>query len=402
MARFNWEAKSRTGTTLTGEMEAPNEAFVIGQLKRQQLSPVKVKQKAREFKLPSLGGGSVTPKDLAIFTRQFAVMIESGVSIVQCLDILGKQQENAAFKTVIVKVKEDVEGGATFAESLGKHPKVFDDLFVSLISAGEAGGILEQILQKLATYIEKNMRLQKKIKSAMTYPTTIVGVAVVVTLVLLLKVIPIFAKMFADFGGELPGPTKVVMALSEATKKYFFVFIAVGVGIYMGIKAYYKTAGGRMNIDRLLLKLPIVGTLIQRISVARFAGTLGTMVGAGVSILDAMDIVAKSAGNKVIETAVGTVRKEISEGRNIHEPLAEVKVFPLMVTQMVEVGEATGRMDAMLNKIAEFYEEEVDVAVDALTSMLEPLLMVFLGVVVGGLVIAMYLPIFKIAGSIGG
>jgi type IV pilus assembly protein PilC len=396
MARFNWEAKSRTGQTVTGEMEAASEALVMAQLKRQQLSPIKVKQKAREFTMPSFGQGKVTGKDLAIFTRQFAVMIESGVSIVQCLDILGKQQ------TVIMKVKEDVEGGATFAESLGKHPRVFDDLFVSLISAGEAGGILEQILQKLATYIEKNMRLEKKIKGAMTYPTTILGVAVVVTLVLLLKVIPIFAKMFADFGGELPGPTKVVMGISESVRKYFPLMIAACVGVYIAIKQYYRTAGGRRNIDAMLLKAPIVGTLIQRIAVARFSGTLGTMVGAGVSILDAMDIVAKSAGNKIIEEAVYTVRKGISEGRNIHEPMAEVKVFPLMVTQMVEVGEATGRMDTMLNKIAEFYEEEVDVAVDALTSMLEPLLMVFLGVVVGGLVMAMYLPIFKIAGSIGG
>jgi type IV pilus assembly protein PilC len=403
MAKFSWEGKNKNGTVVTGEMEAPNEAFVLAQLRRQQVAPTKVRPKAKDlgFKF-DFGGGKVTPKDLAIFTRQFATMIDAGLPLVQCLEILGNQQENPQFKKVVLRVKEDVEGGSTFADALGKHPRYFDELFVNLVAAGEVGGILDTILARLAAYIEKAMKLQKKIKSAMVYPSTILAVALIVTLVLLLKVIPIFGSMFKDFGQDLPAPTVFVMALSGYAQKYFLVAVAVVVAIFFAIKWYYKQESGRRNIDGLLLKLPVVGSLLQRIAVARFSRTLGTMVSSGVPILEGMDIVAKSAGNKVIEEAIAKARLSISEGKTIADPLADAKVFPAMVTQMVGVGEATGALDTMLNKIADFYDDEVDNAVDSLTALLEPILMIFLGVVIGGLVIAMYLPIFKLAGTIGG
>jgi type IV pilus assembly protein PilC len=403
MPKFVWEGKTRAGGNLSGELEAPNEAFVLAQLRRQQIVPVKVKPKAKDlgFKLPGFRAG-VSQKELAIFTRQFATMIDAGLPLVQCLDILGMQQENQAFKTVILKVKEDVESGSTFADALGKHPKVFDELFVNLVAAGEVGGILDTILSRLAAHIEKAMKLAKKIKGAMVYPSTIVAVAVIVTVVLLLYVIPIFGKMFQDFGQALPVPTQFVLGLSDFTRKYFLlVLVAVGA-LFAALRWYRSTEGGRRSTDALLLKLPVVGSLLQRIAVARFSRTLGTMVSSGVPILESMDIVAKSAGNKVIEEAVVKARMSISEGKTIADPLSEAKVFPVMVTQMVAVGEATGALDTMLNKIADFYDDEVDSAVEALTALLEPMLMIFLGVVIGGLVIAMYLPIFKLAGVVGG
>ena len=402
MPKFAWEGKTKTGTVMTGELEAPNEAFVLAQLRRQQILPVKVKAKAREFRFRLPGSGRVGQKDLAIFTRQFATMIDAGLPLVQCLDILGTQQTNAAFKTAILKVKEDVESGSTFADALGKHPKIFDNLYVNLVAAGEVGGILDTILARLAAYIEKALKLSKQIKGAMVYPSTILAVAITVTAVLLLYVIPIFGRMFTESGQALPGPTQFVMDLSNFARKYFLVFVAAAIAIGIGIRYYYKQESGRRNIDRLLLRVPVLGSLIQRIAVARFSRTLGTMVSSGVPILESMDIVAKSAGNKIIEEAILRARASISEGKTIAEPLAESKVFPGMVTQMVGVGEATGALDAMLNKIADFYDDEVDAAVAALTSLLEPMLMVFLGVVIGGLVMAMYLPIFKLAGAIGG
>ncbi len=403
MAKFMWEGKTRVGGTMTGEIEAPNEAFVIAQLRRQQIVPVKVKTKPRDLRITlPWQRGKVSKKELAVFTRQFATMIDAGLPLVQCLDILGMQQENDGFKKVILRVKEDVESGSTFADALGKHPRVFDELFVNLVSAGEVGGILDTILARLAAYIEKAMKLGKQIKSAMVYPSTILAVAVIVTVVLLLYVIPIFGNMFADFGQALPVPTQIVLALSGYTRKYFLVFIMFIVLVVFAIRWYYRQETGRRNIDRLLLRLPILGDLIRKIAVARFARTLATMVASGVPILEGMDIVAKSAGNKIIEEAVMKARTSISEGKTISEPLAESKVFPVMVTQMVGVGEATGALDAMLTKIADFYDDEVDAAVGALTSLLEPMLMIFLGVVIGGLVIAMYLPIFKLAGVVGG
>ncbi len=403
MGKFLWEGKTRVGGTMTGEIEAPNEAFVIAQLRRQQIVPVKVKAKPRELKITlPWKAGKVSRKELAIFTRQFATMIDAGLPLVQCLDILGMQQENQGFKKVILKVKEDVESGSTFADALGKHPAVFDELFVNLVSAGEVGGILDTILARLAAYIEKAMKLAKQVKSAMVYPSTILAVAFIVTVVLLMYVIPIFGQMFQDFGQALPAPTVIVLALSAYTRKYFLVGIVLAVLLIMAIRWYYKRETGRRNIDRLLLRMPILGDLLRKISVARFSRTLGTMVSSGVPILESMDIVAKSAGNKIIEEAIVKARESISEGKTISEPLQDSKVFPLMVTQMVAVGEATGALDAMLNKIADFYDDEVDASVAALTSLLEPMLMIFLGVVIGGLVIAMYLPIFKLAGVVGG
>jgi len=403
MPKFVWEGKTKAGRTLTGELEAPNEAFVLAQLRRQQVVPVKVKPKAADlrFRMPWFGG-KVSQRELAIFTRQFATMIDAGLPLVQCLDILGMQQENQAFKKIILKVKEDVESGSTFADALAKHPKTFDELFVNLVQAGEVGGILDTILSRLAAHIEKALRLAKKIKGAMVYPSTIVAVAVVVTVVLLVYVIPIFGKMFDDFGQALPAPTQAVLAMSAFTRKYFLVGIVFVALLVVAMRWYRNTENGHRNIDRIYLKLPIVGPLLQKIAVARFARTLGTMVSSGVPILESMDIVAKSAGNRIIEEAILKARMSISEGKTIADPLSESKVFPSMVTQMVAVGEATGALDTMLNKIAEFYDEEVDMAVEALTSLLEPLLMVFLGVVIGGLVVAMYLPIFKLAGVVGG
>ncbi len=403
MAKFMWEGRTRVGGTMTGEIEAPNEAFVIAQLRRQQIVPVKIKNKPRDLSLRIPGrGGKVSRRELAIFTRQFATMIDAGLPLVQCLDILGLQQENQAFKQVILKVKEDVESGSTFADALEKHPKVFDELFVNLVSAGEVGGILDTILARLAAYIEKAMKLAKQVKSAMVYPSTILAVALIVTTVLLIYVIPIFGQMFQDFGAALPAPTMIVLAISAYTRKYFLLGLALIVVLVLGIRWYYKQEGGRRRIDRLLLRVPIFGDLLRKIAVARFSRTLGTMVSSGVPILESMDIVAKSAGNKIIEEAIVKARASISEGKTISEPLAESKVFPVMVTQMVSVGEATGALDTMLNKIADFYDDEVDAAVGALTSLLEPMLMIFLGVVIGGLVIAMYLPIFKLAGVVGG
>jgi type IV pilus assembly protein PilC len=403
MPKFVWEGKTKAGRTLTGEIEAPNEAFVLAQLRRQQVVPVKVKPKGAEFRLRLPGlGGKVSQKELAIFTRQFATMIDAGLPLVQCLDILGAQQENQTFKKIIIKVKEDVESGSTFADALGKHPRIFDELFVNLVQAGEVGGILDTIHSRLAAHIEKALKLAKKIKGAMVYPATIVAVAVVVTVVLLVYVIPIFGKMFQDFGQALPAPTQFVLALSAFTRKYFMVAIVFVILLIIAFRWYKNTENGRRVIDRILLKLPIVGGLLQKIAVARFSRTLGTMVSSGVPILESMDIVAKSAGNRIIEEAILKARLSISEGKTIAEPLADAKVFPSMVTQMVAVGEATGALDTMLNKIAEFYDEEVDMAVEALTSLLEPMLMIFLGVVIGGLVIAMYLPIFKLAGVVGG
>jgi type IV pilus assembly protein PilC len=403
MGKFMWEGKTRVGGTMTGEIEAPNEAFVIAQLRRQQIVPVKIKPKSRDLGFSLLGRrGKVSKRELAIFTRQFATMIDAGLPLVQCLDILGLQQENQAFKKVILKVKEDVESGSTFADALGKHPHVFDELFVNLVSAGEVGGILDTILSRLAAYIEKAMKLAKQVKSAMVYPSTILAVALIVTVVLLVYVIPIFGDMFKDFGAELPLPTQFVMAISGYTRKYFLVGVVLLVLLVMGIRWYYKQENGRRRIDRLLLRVPIFGDLLRKIAVARFSRTLGTMVSSGVPILESMDIVAKSAGNKIIEEAILKARTSISEGKTIAEPLADSKVFPVMVTQMVSVGEATGALDTMLNKIADFYDDEVDSAVGALTSLLEPMLMIFLGVVIGGLVIAMYLPIFKLAGVVGG
>lgn len=402
MPKFQWEGKTKAGALQKGVMEAANEAMVEAQLKKYGFSGVTIKAEKAAIKIPGFGGGSkVDTKDLVVFTRQFATMIDSGLPLVQCLDILASQQLNKTFKTALYSIKEAVESGSTFADALSKHPKIFDQLYVNLIAAGEVGGILDTILNRLAAYIEKALKLKKQVKGAMVYPATIISIAVVVIGVILVFVIPTFAKMFADFGGTLPMPTLVVISISNFLQKYILVIIAVFYGIKVAISKYYASDSGRKIMDRLFLKLPVVGVLIRKVSVAKFTRTLGTMISSGVPIMDGLEIVAKTAGNKIVEEAIYKVRQAISEGKTMAEPLAESGVFPPMVVQMISVGEATGAMDSMLNKVADFYDDEVDDAVGNLTAMMEPLLMLFLGVTVGGLVVAMYLPIFKLAGAVG-
>jgi type IV pilus assembly protein PilC len=406
MPKFSWEAKSKSGAVQKGVMEGASVAQVESQLRRYGFSGFTIKEQGKglnlQIKFPGTGSPKIQTKDLVVFTRQFATMIDSGLPLVQCLDILSGQQENKTFKDILVSVKESVESGSTFADALAKHPKAFDQLYVNLVAAGEVGGILDTILGRLAAYIEKAMKLKKQVKGAMVYPLTIMSIAVVVVGVILIFVIPTFAKMFADFGGDLPAPTKFVIALSNFIIKYILVIIGAIVGLKWAIGKYYASANGRKVIDRLALQAPIIGPLVRKVSVAKFTRTLGTMISSGVPIMDGLEIVAKTAGNKIVEEAIYKVRTSISEGKTIAEPLADSGVFPAMVVSMISVGEATGAMDTMLNKIADFYDDEVDDAVGAMTSMMEPLLMVFLGTTVGGLVIAMYLPIFKLASTVGG
>jgi type IV pilus assembly protein PilC len=400
MPKFTWEARTKAGAQQKGVMEASNESMVEAQLKKYGFTNISVKAEKAGFKFGG-GGGKVDTKDLVVFTRQFATMIDSGLPLVQCLDILASQQLNKSFKSALQNIKESVESGSTFADALAKHPKIFDQLYVNLIAAGEVGGILDTILSRLAAYIEKALKLKKQVKGAMVYPATIISIAVVVIGVILVFVIPTFAKMFADFGGTLPMPTIIVITMSNFLQKYILVIIGVFYGIKVAIGKYYATPAGRKLMDRFFLQLPVVGVLIRKVAVAKFTRTLGTMISSGVPIMDGLEIVAKTAGNKIVEDAIYKVRQAISEGKTMAEPLGESGVFPPMVTQMIAVGEATGAMDTMLNKIADFYDDEVDDAVGNLTSMMEPLLMLFLGVTVGGLVVAMYLPIFKLAGAVG-
>ncbi|MDY0292452.1 MAG: type II secretion system F family protein [Desulfuromonadaceae bacterium] len=405
MAKFSWEGKSRDGKTHKGDMEAPNQAVVRAQLRRQGIVVHKVKERGKGFDIDINIPGfepKITTKDLVVFTRQFATMIDAGLPLVQCLDILSSQQENKTFKRILLEVKNDVESGSTFADALKKHPKAFDELFVNLVAAGEIGGILDTILNRLAAYIEKSMKLKKQVKSAMTYPATVVSIALVVIGVILVFVIPAFEKMFADFGGALPAPTQIVINISNFIQDYILLIIGGIILTIFAVKKIYATKKGRTLIDDWALKAPVFGVLIRKVSVAKFTRTLGTMVSSGVPILDGLEITSKTAGNKTVEAAIIKVRQSISEGNTIAEPLAQSGVFPPMVCQMIAVGEQSGSIDSMLNKIADFYDDEVDDAVGNLTSMMEPLLMLFLGTTVGGLVIAMYLPIFKLAGTVGG
>jgi len=404
MPKFSWEARTKAGAQQKGVMDAANESMVEAQLKKYGFTGISIKEEKAGggFFARKGGGGKVDSKDLVVFTRQFATMIDSGLPLVQCLDILANQQQNKSFKAALYNIKESVESGSTFADALGKHPRIFDQLYVNLIAAGEVGGILDTILNRLAAYIEKAMKLKKQVKGAMVYPATIISIAVVVIGVILVFVIPTFAKMFADFGGTLPMPTQIVINVSNFLQKYILVIIAACYGIKFAIGRYYATPVGRKTMDRMFLKMPVIGVLIRKVAVAKFTRTLGTMISSGVPIMDGLDIVAKTAGNKIIEEAIYRVRQAISEGKTMAEPLSDSGVFPPMVVQMIAVGEATGAMDAMLNKIADFYDDEVDDAVGNLTAMMEPLLMVFLGTTVGGLVVAMYLPIFKLAGAVGG
>jgi type IV pilus assembly protein PilC len=402
MPIYIWKGKSRQGTVTKGEMEAATVEAVEAQLRGQMLTPVSVKAKPKDIgEYISFLKQKITTKELVIFTRQFATMIDAGLPLVQCLKILGDQQENPTFKKIIVEVRNDVEQGSTFADALSKHPKPFDALFCNLVAAGEVGGILDTILNRLAVYLEKADALARKVKGAMVYPTTVMVVAVGVIILLLVKVIPTFEKMFADFGSELPGPTQFVVNISHFMQEWIVIFmISVAAALIAFFQARKRSYKFRRATDALFLKAPVFGPLIRKVAVARFTRTLGTMISSGVPILDGLDIVSRTAGNVIIEEALTSVRAGIAEGRTVAEPLAEAGVFPGMVVQMIAVGEETGAMETMLGKIADFYDEEVDAAVDALTAMLEPIMMVGLGGTVGAMLVAMYLPIFKIAETI--
>jgi len=402
MPVYTWEGRTRQGSIKKGVMEAANEAAVMGQLRAQQVIPINVNAKSKDLleNLPFFKG-SVSTRELVVFTRQFATMIDAGLPLVQCLEILADQQTNKRFKEILRDVKNDVEQGSTFADALKKHPKPYDDLYVNLVAAGEVGGILDTILNRLAVYLEKADALKRKVKGAMVYPSTILVVAIGVVVLLLVKVIPVFEKMFADFGGELPGPTQVVVSMSNFMQTYIVLILAVTAGVVFSfMTARQKSRGFRYRTDAIFLRMPVFGSLLRKVAVARFSRTLGTMISSGVPILDALEICARTAGNLVIEQGLQKTRAAIAEGRTIAEPLEASGVFPGMVVQMIAVGEQTGAMDSMLSKIADFYDDEVDTAVDALTALLEPLMMVFLGGTVGGLLMAMYLPIFKLAENI--
>ncbi len=403
MPTYTWKARTRQGALKKGEIDAGSEAAVLSQLRAQSLLPMVVKQKAKDIsEYLTFLKEKITTKDMVIFTRQFATMIDAGLPLVQCLDILGSQQENKTFKSVILEIKSDVEQGSTFADALRKHPKPFDALYVNLVQAGEIGGILDTILNRLAAYLEKADALARKVKGAMVYPVTVLVVAIGVIVMMLIKIIPTFEKMFADFGGTLPGPTQVVVNLSHFMQDWIVVFLSCIAAVLVAFfQARKRSTDFRRKTDAIALKMPVFGPLLRKVAVARFTRTLGTMLASGVPILDGLDIVAKTAGNVVVEEALYDVKAAISEGKTIAEPLAESGVFPGMVVQMIAVGEETGAMETMLSKIADFYDDEVDAAVDALTAMLEPAMMVGLGGTVGGMLIAMYLPIFKIADTIG-
>jgi type IV pilus assembly protein PilC len=397
-----WEGKTRQGAVQKGEIAANSKEEVIALLRKQNILPINVAAKPKELKL-SFGGQKITDKDIVILTRQLATMIDAGLPLVQCLDILGTQTENKALSKVVVQVRSDVESGATFAEALKKHPKAFDNLYVNMVAAGEAGGILDTILQRLAVYMEKFAKIKRQIKSAMIYPAVILFVAVGVVSLLLVVVVPMLANMFAEMGQALPLPTRIVLGVSNFLKGWGGLASIVSiVGFIVGLKQWRKTEKGLTVTDAIALKLPVVGSLIQRVSVAKFTRTLGTLMTSGVPILEGLLIVSRTAGNKIVENAVLTTRQSVSEGKTLAEPLSRAKVFPPMVTQMIAVGEATGALDNMLNKIADFYDEEVDSAVAALTSLLEPMLMIFLGVTVGFVIVAMYMPIFQMGALAGG
>ena len=401
MPVYQWVGKNRLNKVQKGEMEALTEAAVRASLVRQKIAPTRIKPKPKDlFENIRFLQPKVQEKDIILFARQFSTMIDAGLPIIQCLDILHVQQGNSTFKKVLKQIKDSVEGGATMAEALKAFPKHFDSLFVNMIAAGEAGGILDTILRRLAAYMEKAARLKARVKGAMTYPLATLAIAIIVLAVILVFVIPVFEEMFADFGSTLPAPTQFVVFLSDMVKSKILYIIGAAILFGFAFKKYYATEKGRDTTDALVLKLPVMGMLLRKVAVAKFTRTMGTMLTSGVAILEALDIVAKTAGNRSVEKAIYNVRSGISEGRTMADPLTESGVFPPMVCQMISVGESTGALDAMLEKIADFYDEEVDQAVENMTALIEPIMLVFLGVTIGGLVIAMYLPIFKMAGAI--
>ncbi len=400
MPKFDWQGQSREGDMLSGTYSAGNKDEVLARLRAENITPRKVSKQAREISF-SIGTG-VSHQDLLIFTRQLATMIDAGLPLVQCLDILGTQSDNKSFAKVLLGVKGHVETGATFSESLRKYPKVFDELYVNLIAAGEVGGILDTILTRLSEYIEKNVKLKRQVKSAMVYPISILCIAILVIAVMLGKVIPVFEEMYQEFkGATLPEPTQIVIGISNSFTSNWYIYFGSLAAFLIFMTVTLNNPKGRKVFDALILKFPVIGSVMRKITVARFTRTLGTLLASGVPILDSLEICAKTSGNKTVEAAIYHAREKISEGKDLASPLMETGVFPSMVVQMIGVGEQTGAMDQMLQKIADFYEEEVDVAVAAMTSLMEPIMMVFLGGLVGGLIVAMYLPVFELAGNIG-
>ena len=401
MAIFRWQGVGPNGETVRGEMDAPDASAVAARLRLRRIRPLpnRIRAKGRgletEIRIPGLGE-KITQRDVVVFTRQLATMIDAGLPIVQALDLLARQAENKTFSGVIATLKNEVESGSAFAESLARHPAVFDELYINMVSAGEMGGMLDTILVRLAAYMEKAMKLKAQIKSAMIYPISVVCVAVLVTALLLAYVIPVFSEMFAGFGEELPLPTQLAINLSAVVVAYFWYLVAGSVGTLVSMRAYYRTERGRQTMDGLVLRLPLIGDIFRKAAVARFTRTLSTLVSSGVPILDALAITGKTAGNMVVEKAVLAARQSIGEGKTLADPLIKSQVFPPMVCQMVQVGETTGALDTMLAKIADFYDDEVDTAASNLTTLVEPVVILFLGIIIGGLVVSMYLPIFQL------
>lgn len=402
MPVFTFTGKNAAGEKVTGERVAENKQALASNLRRERIQPVAIKEKGKEFALPTLGGGKVKTKDIAIFFRQFSVMIDAGLPLVQCLEILAANQEAPAFQKALTGVRQSVEGGSTLGNALRGFPKIFDDLMVNMIDAGETGGILDTILQRLATYVEKAVKLKAAVRSALIYPVSVISIAVVIVGLLLWKVVPIFANLFVGLGAPLPLPTRIVIAISNFIGSFWWMVPVLVIGAFFAVRALRSDPRGRYVTDNFLLNLPIIGMLLRKIAVARFTRTLGTLITSGVPILEGLNITARTSGNRVVEEALYKVRKSIEEGRTIVDPLRESGVFPNMVTQMIGVGEATGAMDAMLQKIADFYEDEVDAATKDLLTLLEPVMIVLLGVMIGGVVVSLYLPLFSMVSKLAG
>ena len=400
MPVYTWKGRTRSGEAREGSLEATSREEALAALRRQGIIGPTVKEKGKEIALPRLRKG-VKQKDIAIFTRQFSVMIDAGLPLVQCLEILAQQQPNKVFQNILNEIRQDVEAGSTLADAMRKHPKVFDDLFCNMVAAGETGGILDTILQRLSTYIEKIVKLKAAVKGALVYPVSVLVIAAVVVWVILTFVIPVFADLFTGLGAELPLPTRMTIALSNFLRRWWWLILAGIAGAIFGIRQYRKTERGRRVLDAMMLRIPVLGMLLRKIAVARFCRTLGTLTSSGVAILDGLEITARTSGNAIIEDAIMKVRAAVEEGKTIAQPLEETGVFPSMVVQMIEVGEQTGALDTMLAKIADFYEDEVDEATQNLLSLLEPVMIVILGTVIGGIVVSMYMPMFSLIGKIG-
>ncbi len=400
MPNYAWKGRNRAGLIKEGVLVADSKEVALASLRRQNIVVTGIRERGKEISLTKVGR-KVPPKTLAVFTRQFSVMIDAGLPLVQCIEILANQQEHKNFQKILLQVRQDVEAGSTLADAMRRHPKAFDSLYVNMVAAGEAGGILDTILQRLSIYIEKAVKLRSQVRSAMIYPVAVIVIAAIVVAVILLKVIPTFAALFTSLGAELPLPTRVVIAASNFLARYWWAFALVIVALAYGVRRYYATHSGRRVIDGFLLKLPILGPILRKVAVARFCRTLATLTSSGVPILESLDITARTAGNAIVEDAIYETRRSVEGGKTIVEPLRATNVFPNMVTQMIGVGEQTGALDAMLNKIADFYEDEVDAAVAGLVKLLEPVMIFILGIVIGGIVIAMYLPMFTLINKIG-